>query len=191
MTSKIEAHENPYKAPQTNEPLQWWRLYWFGAFALLCVIAVALGLIRPGVLESKWVVFLAFAAVVGPIIYWLMWREDFDGIQSEWRYKRELKQRDRLSLDEFYEQFYKSSGVDRELVVRMVQVFADAYLVDAQYIRPHDNYSGITAGTMDEDFIAKVRSELHIALDSEDAPVLDGSVDSIIRYLDSRLRIAA
>src|SRR5260370_19588458 len=46
--------------------------------------------------------FAIVAAVVGPLVIWLMWREDFHGIASAYRYRRTLKLRDPLSSNEFY-----------------------------------------------------------------------------------------
>jgi acyl carrier protein len=132
--------------------------------------------------------FLLFLAVALPLIWWLMWREDFDGIQSEWRYNRERKKRERLSLRQFYERFYETSGVDSDIISRLLSLHAEHFQIDPEILRPTDDYFRIAGGD-EAVFLAELKSEFGITIPDDDLKDIDGSFDSIARHLDRRLRI--
>jgi len=142
-------------------------------------------------METRTIFFLLFLVIASPIIWWLMWREDFDGMQSEWRYNRERKTRDFLSPTQFYERYYKSSGVQKETIVRLLALHAEFLEVEPELIRPHDNYPRISSGADDGEFIARIESEFGIQIPLDDLAMIDGSFDSIAKYLDHRLKHAA
>src|SRR6476661_2391006 len=91
-------------------------------------------------MATQTIYFLIFVAVATPIIWWLMWREDFDGRQSEWRFNRERKNREHLSPPQFYDCYYQTSGIDRNVVNRLLSICAKQFAVEATLIRPGDDY---------------------------------------------------
>ena len=129
---------------------------------------------------------LAFIAIISPLIFWLMWREDFDGMQSEWRYYRACKSRQPLSPDEFYEEFYLSSGIEKCTVAGLSEVCVEVYGVKAELIRPEDNYPRAYDG--DDELIEAIEARFGIDVKSDDLSAIDGTFDSLARYVQSRLR---
>jgi hypothetical protein len=139
-------------------------------------------------MATQTIVFFAYLAIASPIIWWLMWREGFEGMQSEWRYNRERKTRRFLSPRQFYDQFYKSSGVKKETLYRLLALHAEVWKVEAELIRPHDNYPRIFDGLEDVgEFVRRIQSEFGFTIPEEDYPTIDGSFDSLARYVDARL----
>ena len=139
-------------------------------------------------MEPSPILLLVFAAIALPLIWWLMWREDFDGTQSEWRYRRECKNRDYLSPIQFYEQFYESTDIQQDTVLRLLSLHADFWQVDSRLIRPHDDYCRIFGNAFDAEFIDKIESEFGICIPDNDLTKLDGTFDSIARYVDMRVK---
>jgi hypothetical protein len=138
-------------------------------------------------MEPRAITFLMYVLVASPIIWWLMWREDFDGIRSEWFYNRERKRRQFLSPQQFYDQFYRSQGIKKETILRLLELHAEVWEVEPGLIRPHDNYSRIYGGADDGELIDRIKSDFGVAIPQEDLPTIDGSFDSIARYVDARL----
>ncbi len=126
---------------------------------------------------------LTFAVLISPLIGWLMWLEDFDGWRSDRVYRRELRQRDRLTPHQFYERFYGTSGIDERLVVDFIDFNARFWGVDSERMRPEDNYPAIDGHCQDDEFIKAVERAFGVSIPVEDYPEIDGSFDSIIRYI--------
>ena len=143
------------------------------------------------VMEPSLILLLILAAIVMPLMWWLMWREDFDGTQSEWRYRHECKSRDYLSPIQFYEQFYQPTDVQEDSVLRLLSLHADFWQVDPRLIRPHDDYCRIFGNAFDAEFIYKIESEFGISISDDDLATLDGTFDSIARYVDMRVKPSA
>lgn len=119
-----------------------------------------------------------------------MWWEDFDGMQSEWRYRRERKTRERLSPAQFYERFYRSTDVREEIVLRLLSLHADFWKVESELIRPHDNYVRISGCVDEAEFVRAIESAFGIAISESDSQTIDGSFDSIARYVSAHARTA-
>jgi hypothetical protein len=125
-----------------------------------------------------------------PIIWWLMWREDFDGMQSEWRHKQDLKTREALTPDQFYERFYASAGVKRDIVHRALKLHACFWEVDAELIRPQDDYLRINGGDGSE-WIEEIEVAFGLTIPDSDLEMILGSFDSVVRYVDARTKMNA
>lgn len=132
-----------------------------------------------------WYVLALLAAILGALVFWIMWREDFDGMRSEWRYYRDRKSRKPLSLDDFYERYYTSSNIEKGTIEQLAEVCAELYRVKTELIRPDDNYPRIFG--CDEELIDAIESRFGIAMKDDDLSQIDGTFDSIARYLQSRL----
>jgi hypothetical protein len=158
-----------------------------GVWVILSLVSVfaATGAVVEGLI-SKGVGFGLVTAVLSPLIIWLMWREDFDGIASECRYRRALKLRDALTAHEFYGRFYERAGIDSEIVSRLLVVIADFYQVDATTIRPEDNLPAIDGHACDDELVDRLEQEFRIQVPMDDWPGIDGSFDSLVRYIDAR-----
>jgi hypothetical protein len=138
-------------------------------------------------MATNTIFILIFLIVALPLIWWLMWREDFDGIQSEWRFKQDLKKRQRLSSSEFYENYYRTSGVDSELVSRLLRLFADQVSIDPGLIRPTDNYFRIYDSDATE-FLEALRGGFGVSFSDRELEDIEGSFDSIVFAVHRRLK---
>jgi hypothetical protein len=136
-------------------------------------------------MEPATIGFLIYLVVASPVIWWLMWREDFDGMQSEWRFNRERRTRQYLSPQQFYDQFYKSSGIKKGVVFRLLALHAEIWEVEPGLIRPHDNYPRIYDGGDDGEFVDRVQSDFGVTISDEDLATIEGTFDSIARYVDA------
>lgn len=139
-------------------------------------------------MDLRLIYFLLFLAIAS-LIWWLMWREDFDGTQSEWLWRRELKKRKPLSVQQFYQQFYRTSGVSEQIVARLLALQANYWKIDAALIRPEDDYPRVFGD--DGAFVKRIEVEFDITIADHDLEKVDGSFDSIARYIDSRMKCAA
>ena len=132
-----------------------------------------------------WYVALVFMVTLGPLIFWLMWREDFDGMQSEWRFHRDCKTRQPLSLDDFYVQFYASSGIEKGTIGSLIEECTKLYGVKRELIRPEDNYPRIYGA--DEELIEAIEARFGIDIKNDDLSQINGTFDSIARFIQDRL----
>lgn len=139
-------------------------------------------------MDLRLIYFLLFLAIAS-LIWWLMWREDFDGTQSEWLWRREPKKRKPLSVQQFYQQFYRTSGVSEQIVTRLLALQGNYWKIDAALIRPEDDYPRVFGD--DGAFVKRIEVEFDITIADHDLEKVDGSFDSIARYIDSRMKCAA
>ena len=73
--------------------------------------------------------------VVSALVWWALWRDDFDGMRTEYS----IKKRERLDFEEFYAQFYAKSGLPKATVSRILDITAEQFGLPAGCIRPSDN----------------------------------------------------
>jgi hypothetical protein len=132
--------------------------------------------------------FLLFLIVAGPLIWWLMWREDFDGMQSEWRFKQDLKQRHHFSQSEFFDEFCQGSAIERQVIIRLLLLFADQFDIDPTLIRPTDNFFRIYGDLDAVEFFEALRREFGVSFSNRELEDIEGSFDSIVRAVNSRLK---
>ena len=140
-------------------------------------------------MDTRTIYFLLFLAIASPLIGCLMWREDFDGMRSEWRWRRERKKRKRLSVQQFCQQFYLTSGVSEQIIARLLALQANYWKIDAALIRPEDDYPRVFGD--DGAFVKRIELEFDITIADRDLEKVDGSFDSIARYIASRVKCAA
>lgn len=132
------------------------------------------------------VICLLLFAALAAVIWLAMWYEDFDGMRSSWRFYREVKKRSPLEFEEFYREFYAGSGVDEQIVRRMLEVHGGFASVKPERIRPDDNFARVFDLPFDE-VLQDIEEEFAIRFRDEDLPNLDGSFDSLVRYVARRV----
>lgn len=160
------------------------RSLWIRVVVIAAWLAIGGGIVWLGIdFRSPKTAFVVFAIVSAPVIYWLMWCEDFDGIASTGRYRRALKSRKPLSPKEFYQEFYSEAGIDRGLVERFLNLTAEFWTVDRSMIRPEDNFCAMNGHDFDDEFIEKLKAEFAVELSDQDRSGVDGSFDSIVRWV--------
>ena len=119
--------------------------------------------------------------VFSPLLWWIMWREDFDGMRTE----SQIKRRSKLTVDIFYEQFYAGSDIPKSTIVRLLEITAEQFGVDRGQIRPDDNFLRSTLGdTMF--YVIEISEEFGIPDRISDGDQNDGTFDNIARWVTPR-----
>jgi hypothetical protein len=102
--------------------------------------------------------------------------------RSERMYRRELAERGSLNGDEFYKQYYADSGIPEDVPGRLRPIYSRFFDIEDGKLRPHDRPPEMN--DLDTvDLVREIEAEFQIAISDKDAEQIDGSFDSIVRYL--------
>lgn len=129
---------------------------------------------------------LLFMIVWGPILWWLMWREDFDGMKTE----SQMKRRPKLTLDEFHNQFYADSDICKSTISRLLDITAEQFGIHRGQIRPDDNFLQTTLGGSIF-YVIEISEEFGIPDRISEGGEMDGTFDNIARWVSHRMKCAA
>lgn len=121
----------------------------------------------------------------GPFLWWLMWREDFDGIRTE----SQMKRRPKMTLDEFYNQFYADSDISKSTISRLLDITAEQFGIDRGQIRPADNFLQTNLGDTIY-YVIEISEEFGI-IDRVSDDDVDGTFDNVARWVTRQLKCAA
>jgi hypothetical protein len=113
----------------------------------------------------------------------LMWRTDFEGIRSAAEYQKALPSREPLDAEDFYKRFYSDSGIDETLVRRLRSFQAQFWEIDAERVRPEDDYVRIAGGCDADRFIPAVERAFDVEVGCRCHLLKDFSFDSLVRLL--------
>jgi hypothetical protein len=125
--------------------------------------------------------FLPLAAIIAiaAVATWI-------SFAPERRFWRDVARRDTLNDEEFFRQFYGECEVPRELVLRLLPKYSREFGFDPGKLRPLDRPPALIE--LDTgDFIVEIEREFGLKIPDQDAEQLDGSFDSIVRYLAARM----
>ncbi len=130
--------------------------------------------------------FAVYMINATPVIWWQLWRDNFDGMRTEY----EIKKRPKLEFDEFYARFYSESGILQSTVASMLAITSEQFGIPTGCIRPDDNFLQTDlADTMW--YIVEISEEFGIPKARQDElEVLDGTFDNIVHYIDRELATA-
>ena len=67
--------------------------------------------------------FAVYMIIATPVIWWQLWRDNFDGMRTEY----EIKKRPKLEFDEFYARFYSESGILQSTVASMLAITSEQF----------------------------------------------------------------
>jgi acyl carrier protein len=148
---------------------------------------IALGLAPPLLAAGWWMVTtqtgrsylpMAVIFVVGAIAAWI-------SFAPERRLWHEFARRDPLDDSEFIRQCYGDSNVPLDIPVRLRPIYGAHFGMDVGKLRPSDRSPDIDE--LDTvDLVRQIEQEFGLTFPDQDAESLDGSFDSIVRYLASR-----
>jgi|GEM_PF-5553243 len=128
------------------------------------------------------VLYVIAALIILPAVYWLMWREDFSGIRSEWYYRQELKQRAPMSAEQFHRLYYAASGIPAELVERFRRFMGKCWGVEAARLLPEDDFVRMH-GVDITDFVGDLEEEFRVQIPEGELSTLDTSFDGLLRRI--------
>ena len=104
----------------------------------------------------------------------------------EFAFQRELKQRRPLDDVQFYRTFYADTSVPDDIPRRVRPIYCDYFNLEMAQLRPWDRPPEITERDT-SDLVRKIEAEFGITIHDKDAENIDGSFDSIVKYLAARL----
>lgn len=124
------------------------------------------------------------------------------GSESERAYEFELRRRPQLKEDDFYERFYAGSDVPKGIPIRLRQVYEKAMGDDLSGLHPQDNFAAIydwldfsvILDRVEREFklriplAAVVKAPLKYRGKSSSTGEIDGTFDSVVRYLAKATR---
>lgn len=122
----------------------------------------------------------------GLLLWWIMWREDFDGMRTQ----SHMERRPKLTADEFYNQFYANSDISQSTINRLLEITAEQFGVHRGQIRPDDNFLQTTLGDTIY-YVTEISEEFGIPDQIVDNGEIDGTFDEIARWVTRRMNCAA
>ena len=120
--------------------------------------------------------------IVVPLVIGFVALIVWHSLASERAFHREWKLRHPMDDLTFYESFYESTGVPVDIPRRLRPIYGKFFGIDATRLRPTDRPPEI----VDIDTVGLVRdieAEFDVTIPDADAENMDGSFDSIVRYL--------
>ncbi len=158
---------NPYEAPKEAEQAS----VHIGLLTLLIVLAVQIPL--------TWIAFRSAAGVaifaVVTIVTWL-------SFWPERRFRREIAERESLDDARFLQEFYADRQIPSDIPLRLRPIYCKFFEIEVGKLRPQDRPPEIVE--LDTvDLIRDIETEFGVKISDEDAEQIDGSFDSIVRYL--------
>jgi len=127
----------------------------------------------------------AWSYIVVPIgiavVVFIVWLS----FASERAFHRELKLREPLDDEGFYQYFYASTGVPADIPKRLRPIYGKFFGIDPTRLRPMDRPPEIVEIDL-VDLVREIEAEFDLTIPDADAENVDGSFDSIVRYLTAR-----
>jgi hypothetical protein len=133
-------------------------------------------------MDTGHVVIAVGAAVACVGAYWLLWREDFEGTRSGWHYRRELRRRLPLSVEQFHGLYYGASGIPLMLVERFRQFMGKCWGVDPARLLPEDDLVRMYDVDAAE-IVADIEDEFGVRIATSELGNLDTSFDGLLRRI--------
>jgi hypothetical protein len=100
----------------------------------------------------------------------------------ERRFHRQYAARPRLDDDQFFQAYYAESDVSLDIVRRLRPIYAGFFELDPTQLHPLDRPPELIE--LDTaDLLESIEKEFRVSMNDSDAEQLDGSFDSIARYL--------
>ncbi|MBI3467668.1 MAG: acyl carrier protein [Planctomycetes bacterium] len=125
----------------------------------------------------------ATAAVVGFCLFvaiasWLSFAPDR-------RFRRELAGRAPLDDEQFFAKFYAGTRVDPDVPRRLRPIYCEVFGIDVEKMRPTDR-PPLVCEIDTSELVTDIEQEFGVAISDEEAEGIDGSFDSIVRFLSER-----
>ena len=103
------------------------------------------------------------------------------------RWRREVAAREPLDPQAFVKKFYPNGEVPADVVARLRPIYARQFGFDPDRLRPDDNPRIVFDRTDDVQLIRDIEAEFGVTFSSDDVAQLDGSLDSLLRWVARRL----
>jgi hypothetical protein len=100
----------------------------------------------------------------------------------EREFRRALRERPKLSNDEFYDAYYSDSGISRQLPGQLRKSLEDALGMDLAALHPDDNLMDADHEVDWGDVLWRIERKYKVVVPIE-AFVVDGTFDSLLRHI--------
>jgi acyl carrier protein len=104
---------------------------------------------------------------------------------KERSFRKAVRERPRLSDDEFHDRFYRDSGVPRHIPIRLRKIYAAELGMDG--VRPEDRATDFDSELDFADLLDAVADEFGVPFTDQEIGQLHGSFDSIVRNVAGKL----
>jgi hypothetical protein len=159
----------------------------FGVRTLLIVLAVGMPLAWVACQFMPGANLVRSAAGVGifAIATFAMWISSW----PERKFRREVADREPLDDTQFFKEFYADTNVPGDIPCRLRPIYCRFCDLEVGKLRPQDRpWQIVELDTFG--LIQDIEAEFGVSISDKDAERIDGSFDSIARYLAERLREA-
>jgi hypothetical protein len=152
----------------------------FGLRTLLIVLAVGSPLIwvacqfapgANGFQSAAGVGVFAIATMATWISFW-----------PERKFRREYEQRESLADTQFFNKFYAETNVPAHIACRLRPIYCKFFDLEVGKLRPQDRPPEYVELDL-VDLVQDIETEFGVKISDDDAEQIDGSFDSIARYL--------
>jgi hypothetical protein len=113
----------------------------------------------------------------------------FRDLLKQWRFFREFTRkidaRPGLDDDTFFTRFYEGTSFPRDIPIRLRKLYADSFGSRWWKVQPQDRVKEVYDDFDFEDLLCDVEKQFGITIPDRVLQSLDGSFDSIVRYLAS------
>jgi acyl carrier protein len=104
---------------------------------------------------------------------------------EERKFRKAVRERPRLSDDEFYERFYEEAGIPEHIPIRLRKIYAAELGMDGVW--PEDKATDFNGELDFADLLDAVADEFGVQFADQEIGQLDGSFDSIVRNVAGKL----
>lgn len=104
---------------------------------------------------------------------------------EERRFRRAVRERPRLSDDEFHDRFYKDAGVPQHIPIRLRKIYATELGMEGVW--PEDKAMDFDGELDFGDLVAAIADEFGVQFTNQDLRTMDGSFDSMVNCLAEKL----
>jgi acyl carrier protein len=108
----------------------------------------------------------------------------------ERRFRKELAKRERIDDATFVREFYSATDVPEDIPRRLKPIFCDFFQIELGKLRPDDRPPEIVELDTIQ-LILDIEKEFGVSIPDKDAEQINGSFDSLVRYLASRRALPA
>jgi acyl carrier protein len=116
----------------------------------------------------------------------LAWLDDLLYKATHSRLERELEARPQQDDQAFYEAYYGSSGISKDIPIRIRKVYVEQLGECWRGVRPGDNVDEICPDVDFAEVLYEIEDEFRIKMSSEDMKKMEGTFDAVVRYVASQ-----
>jgi len=118
----------------------------------------------------------------------LAWLDDLLYKATHSRLERELEARPQLDDQAFYEAYYGSSGISKDIPIRIRKVYVEQLGECWRGVIPGDKVDEICPDVDFAEVLYEIEDEFGIKIPIEDMKKMEGSFDEVVRYVASHQR---